>query len=256
MANTNQPNGSPYSPVLETSRIFSHLCEQSDRLNLPPEVLANKDRVSFSSSHNEVYFPIPFKETETLAALKGVEGSVAAALADLRFGAGAKPRGVQVNLEAATAFGCQAYMAKIDGLSKLDPKVKSKLKGMCFGKRVVGLLLIISLDTDLLAAQSNGYRRMSANLYKTKNPGEFYHIHGSLEATTTLNMIGLEGHRPDLTDYEEIIKVIEGQVQTYSVTELEEMNRERRQAGVPALKHDDFIQTPHVCSSPRSLKPS
>ncbi|KAJ5560580.1 hypothetical protein N7513_002979 [Penicillium frequentans] len=228
MANNCSSNGSRYSPVLETSRIFSSLCDQSERLSLPEEVLANKDKVSFSTSHNEIYFPIPFKETETLAALKGVEGSVAAALADLRFGATEQPRSVQVSLEAATAFGCQAYMAKIDGLSKLDPNVKSKLK-----------------DTDLLAAQSNGYRRMSANLYKTKKPGEFYHIHGSLEATTTLNMIGLEGHRPDLTDYEEIIKVIEAQVQKYTVPELEAMNKERRQAGVPALKYEDFIKTPH-----------
>lgn len=124
--------GSMYSPVLETSRIFSELCEQSERFDLPPEVFANKDRVSFSTSHNEIYFPIPFKETETLAALKGVEGSVAAAIADLRFGAGAEPRGIQVSLEAATAFGCQAYMAKVDGLSKLDPAVKSKLKSMYF----------------------------------------------------------------------------------------------------------------------------
>lgn len=123
-------NGSRYSPVLETSHIFSSLCDQSERLSLPEEVLANKDKVSFSTSHNEIYFPIPFKETETLAALKGVEGSVAAALADLRFGATERPRSVQVSLEAATAFGCQAYMAKIDGLSKLDPNVKSKLKGM------------------------------------------------------------------------------------------------------------------------------
>ncbi|KAJ5219127.1 CoA-transferase family III [Penicillium cinerascens] len=228
MASNEEASGTRYSPVLETSRIFSDLCEQSERLNLPSEVLANKDRVSFSTSHNEIYFPIPFKETETLAALKGIEGSVAAAIADLRFGQNAQPRGVQVSLEGATAFGCQAYIAKLDGLSKLDPNVKSRLK-----------------NTDLLAAQSNGYRRMSANLYKTKNPGEFYHIHGSLEATTTLNMIGLEGHRPDLTDYEEIIKVIEGQVQKYSVSELEEMNKERRQAGVPALKHEEFIKTPH-----------
>ena len=87
---------------------------------------------------------------------------------------------------------------------------------------------------------------MSANLYKTKNEGEFFHIHGSLEATTTLNMIGLDGHRPDLTDYEEIIKVIEGQAQKYSASELEDMNRERRQAGVTAFKHEDFIKTPHV----------
>lgn len=91
---------------------------------------------------------------------------------------------------------------------------------------------------------------MSANLYKTKTPGEFYHIHGSLEATTTLNMIGLEGHRPDLTDYEQIIKVIEAQVQKYTVSELEEMNKERRQAGVPALRYEDFKKTPHVCVGP------
>ncbi|KAF3394063.1 Succinyl-CoA--L-malate CoA-transferase alpha subunit [Penicillium rolfsii] len=228
MATNGHTDGAPYSPLLETNRIFSDLCAQSERLSLPPQVRANKDHVSFSSTHNEIYFPIPFKETETLAALKGIEGSVAGAIADLRFGQAAQPRKVQVSLEGATAFGCQAYMAKIDGLSKLDPNVKSKLK-----------------DTDLLAAQSNGYRRMSANLYKTKIPGEYYHIHGSLEATTTLNMIGLEGHRPDLTDYEEIIKVIEEKVQQYTVSELEAMNNERRQAGVPALKYDDFIKTPH-----------
>lgn len=122
-------NTAPYSPVLETSRIFSYLCDQSERLNLPAHVREHKDKVSFSSSHNEIYFPIPFKETETLAALKGIEGSVAGALADIRFGRDA-PRSVQVSLEGATAFGAQAYMAKIDGLSKLDPNVKSKLKGM------------------------------------------------------------------------------------------------------------------------------
>ena len=108
--------------------------------------------------------------------------------------------------------------------------------------------MLTRIDTDLLAAQSNGYRRMSANLYQTKNPGEFFHIHGSLEATTTLNMLGLDGHRPDLTDYEEIIKTIEHEVQKYTAAELEDMNRERRQAGVTAFKHEDFIKTPHVSS--------
>ncbi|KAF9895407.1 hypothetical protein FE257_000313 [Aspergillus nanangensis] len=224
---TNSPADSAYSPVQEAGRIFSILCGQAERLCLPSEVAANKNPVSFNSEHDQIYFPIPFKETETLAALKGVEGALAAALANLRYGSD-QPRDVKVNLERATAFGCQAYMAKVAGLSKLDPEVKKKLK-----------------DTDLLAAQSNGYRRMSANLYKTKNPNEFFHIHGSLEASTTLNMIGLEGHRPDLTDYEEVIKVIESHVQKYTAAELEEMNKERRQAGVTALKYEDFIQTPH-----------
>jgi hypothetical protein len=150
MASNGHTNGAPYSPLLETSRIFSDLCAQSERFNLPPQVQANKDHVSFSSSHNEIYFPIPFKETETLAALKAIEGSVAAAIADLRFGQAAQPRSVQVSLEGATAFGCQAYMAKIDGLSKLDPNVKSKLKGeyygepQCFLQENIGKVLLTS----------------------------------------------------------------------------------------------------------------
>ncbi|KAA8644663.1 CAIB/BAIF family enzyme [Aspergillus tanneri] len=224
MSDTN----SVYSPVQEAGRIFSLLCGQAERLNLPVEVVEKKDAVSFYSSYDEIYYPIPFKETETLAALKGVEGSVAAAIADLRYGPSPQSRKVRVSLERAMAFGSQAYMARVDGLSKLDPEVKKKLK-----------------DTDLFAAQSNGYRRMSANLYKTKNEGEFFHIHGSLEATTTLNMIGLDGHRPDLTDYEDIIKVIESRVQKYSAAELEVMNAERRQAGVTAFTYEDFIKTPH-----------
>lgn len=119
-----------YSPVRETDRIFSLLCDQSERLNLPAEVVEGKDGVSFYSSHDEIYYPIPFKETETLAALKGIEGSVAGAVADLRYGKSHQKRNVKVSLERATAFGCQAYMAKVDGLTKLDPAVKAKLKGL------------------------------------------------------------------------------------------------------------------------------
>jgi hypothetical protein len=62
------------------------------------------------------------------------------------------------------------------------------------------------IDTDIFAAQSNPYRRMAANMYQTKE-GKYYHIHGSLEATTTLNMIGLPGHQPDLRDYDDIVNV-------------------------------------------------
>lgn len=87
---------------------------------------------------------------------------------------------------------------------------------------------------------------MSANLYATKTPDEYYHIHGSLEASTTLEMIGLESHRPDLQTHEEIVGAIEPAVQRFTVEELEKMNAEKRQAGVPALKHEDFVQTPHV----------
>lgn len=82
-------------------------------------------------------------------------------------------------------------------------------------------------------------------MYETKDPGKYYHIHGSLEAGKTLNMIGLEAYRPDLTDYQDIINVIESHVKQYTIQELEVMNARERQAGVPVIKWEEFKQTPH-----------
>jgi hypothetical protein len=101
------------------------------------------------------------------------------------------------------------------------------------------------VDTDLLQAQSVLYRRLSANLYETRKPGEYFHLHGSLEATKALNMIGLEGERPDLTDYHECIKIIEDHMKQFTADQLEEMNWSIKQAGVTCLKWEDFQETQH-----------
>jgi hypothetical protein len=59
-------------------------------------------------------------------------------------------------------------------------------------------------------------------------------------------MIGLEPFRPDLKTHESIVKTIETAVQRFTTEELEVLNATNRQAGAPALKHDDFLKTPHV----------
>ena len=59
-------------------------------------------------------------------------------------------------------------------------------------------------------------------------------------------MIGLEPFRPDLKDHDAIVNTIENAVQRFTVEELEHMNLENRQAGVPVLKHDEFLKTDHV----------
>ncbi|ORY62455.1 CAIB/BAIF family enzyme [Pseudomassariella vexata] len=204
--------------------LYSH-----DTDSLPAEIVGARQHVCFQSQRDFPYFPIPFKETETASALKAVEGLAAAVLADLRdVESRDKGRRVTIDLEKTTAFLFQAYIATVNGLGKLDPEVKKLLK-----------------DTDLLQAQSDSYRRMSANLYETKRSGEYYHIHGSLEASTTLRMIGLEPFRPDLKTHEAIVTTIETAVKGFTVVELEAMNASNRQAGVPALKHEDFLKTSH-----------
>ena len=119
-----------YSPVREAQRIFHLLCEQGEQLGLPPTIKDIAENVKIESEHDRIYFPIPFKETETTSALKAVEGSVACALADLKYGTQA--RQVRVDLERATCFLFQAYLATVDGLGKLDKGVNVKLKGMSF----------------------------------------------------------------------------------------------------------------------------
>lgn len=59
-------------------------------------------------------------------------------------------------------------------------------------------------------------------------------------------MVGLESHRPDLTDYRECIDTIERHVKQFTAAELEDMNAREKQAGVTALKWEDFKRSNHV----------
>ncbi|RDA95895.1 hypothetical protein CP533_5208 [Ophiocordyceps camponoti-saundersi (nom. inval.)] len=225
------PDNAAYSSTAESRRILGLLHDlfDNDSLSLPAEVTAKSKQVRFHAGFDQPYFPIPFKETETAAALKAIEASVAAVLADTRDGEDVRrDRNMVVDLEKTTAFLFQAYLTRIGGLGKLDDGVRSLLK-----------------DTDFLQAQSNPYRRMAANLYATADEGDYYHIHGSLEASTTLQMLGLPPYRPDLKTHHDIVDVIETAVRKHTVVELEALNTHHRQAGVKVFKHHDFLKTPH-----------
>ena len=87
---------------------------------------------------------------------------------------------------------------------------------------------------------------MAASMYRTKHDNEFFHLHGSLNPTSTLKMLGLDSHRADLTDYDEIINTIQSQVQKFSAAELERLNETNRQAGVTVYEYEEFRNTPHV----------
>ncbi|KIW06212.1 uncharacterized protein PV09_02689 [Verruconis gallopava] len=215
-----------YSVLEETRKALDTLLRAA-KCQIPPEVKQTIRHVEFTNAHTGIPdFPVPLKENEAIGALKAVEAGIASAIADLVLGK--QKRKATVNLERSSCFLFSTYMATVGGYDKSNPKSKALLK-----------------DTDLLAAQSNLYRRLSANLYETKNAGEYFHLHGSLEATTALNMVGLPGHRPDLTNYHAAINTIESHVRNFTAGQLEKMNAERRQAGVTCLKPEQFRATEH-----------
>lgn len=117
-----------YSSCEESSRIRDILCTLFDSIGLPEEVQTKAKDVKFVAHRDAPYFPIPFKETETTAALKAIEGSIVSLLAGLR-DESAQDKQVTVNLEKTTAFLFQAYLATVGGLGKLDKNVRSLLKG-------------------------------------------------------------------------------------------------------------------------------
>lgn len=121
---------SPYS-VLEGSRKATQALQKLVADQLLPEFAEHLKEVTLETATDgtQIYFPCPFKETEAVVALKSVEASVVAALANFRY-PNAKPRRkIEVNLEKTATFLFSTYIATISGLGKQDPKVKAKLKG-------------------------------------------------------------------------------------------------------------------------------
>lgn len=120
----------PYSSKKEALHILQYLCNAFDSISLPSGVASRAGHVQFVAERDQPYFPMPFKETETTAALKAIEASVASLLADTRQEGLSSERKIVVSLEKTTAFLFQAYLAKVGGYGKLDKGVKSLLKGL------------------------------------------------------------------------------------------------------------------------------
>lgn len=117
-----------YSSLEEAKKILSILLESDRSPPIPQSAAEISTNVHFTAQRDFPYLPIPFKETESIAALKAIEGGIASALAKLRYNLDSAPS-LTINLEKATAFLFQAYLATVGGYGKLDPEVKPLLKG-------------------------------------------------------------------------------------------------------------------------------
>jgi len=118
-----------YSSKKEARKILDSLCQSAEALKLPATVVEVAKETNFTAERDFPYFPIPFKETETAAALKAIEGSLASALARVKYGLDKAPQ-VTVDLEKCTGFLFQAYLSTVGGYGKFDKETKSLLKGL------------------------------------------------------------------------------------------------------------------------------
>jgi len=117
-----------YSMRKETRRALRKLLQLA-KGQIPLECRQLIADVSFTSSNAGVpTFPCPLKETEAAGALKAIEGGIAAAIANLRYGA--RARNITVDLERTSCFLFSTYVATVGGYDKGNPKSRTLLKSM------------------------------------------------------------------------------------------------------------------------------
>lgn len=135
VSNIAHANGvrAPYS-VLDGSKNAIQFLREVAGDQIPSEFAQHLEDVNLTTATDgtQIYFPCPFKETEATVALKSVEASAVAALAQLRFPNDTPKRKIEVDLERTATFLFSTYIATIAGMGKQDPNVKSKLKSKFF----------------------------------------------------------------------------------------------------------------------------
>jgi hypothetical protein len=240
------PNGTthmPYDTVVESRNVFSALLSDP-KLALPPAITSQRPHVHIHGVGAMPTMPTPWRETEAITATKALEACIALALAELRFTSSrhttssnstAEAPQAPIDTDHATLALFMSYLSTVNGFGKWNKRSFPFLK-----------------PTDIDQAQWNLYRRLSANIYKTKREGEYYHTHGSLEATPILNAVDLPGFLKDSEDeglrtlkenYKGICKLIQERTQEYSAEESEQMTVRLRQAGAVVYREEDFLRT-------------
>jgi hypothetical protein len=239
MAVPNPTTDMPYDTVAESRNVFSALLSDP-KLSLSPAIASQASNVHIHGlGSSQPTIPTPWRETEAITAVKALEACIALAIAELRFPSASNSDAVaptaSIDADHATVSLFMSYLSTVNGFGKWDSRSMPFLK-----------------PTDIHQAQSNLYRRLSANIYETRREGEYYHTHGSLDATPILDALGLPGFLQDSQDegvrrlegdYEGICRLIQERTRRFVVEELDEMTVRLRQAGAVVYKEEEFLRT-------------
>ncbi|KAI1066848.1 hypothetical protein LB506_012165 [Fusarium annulatum] len=214
-----------YSIRQEATRIFYEVLLQDDRLQIPTEVVSIAHRTSFSETDtiDTPYLPVPYKFTESSAALWSLAATFGNFIVLDRFGI---KQCVRVNTDVASLFLMSAGLAKVDGKGLSDPSIASRY-----------------LKYDL-GRSSDPYRRLCTNVYRTRDH-RFFHLHGSMNADKSLTMVNLPLQKKDPGTHADIVFTYASRMVELDSDWLDaEANHHWRQAGTVCLTEDEFRSSP------------
>jgi hypothetical protein len=216
---------SSYNLNDEATRIFRDVLVADPALNLSPSIKEAAQQVKFNGGNGRPFVPTPFKMTESSAVLNGLVSAAASAVAADRYGIDYQD--IEVNTDIATLFLESVALPTIDGKPfNSNPHMQKEL------------------GTMDLHDQSSPIRRYATNIYKTKD-GRWYQLHGSMNATPVMEMLGVT--HQDVTR-EEAIKIYSDKVAQWDSAEIEKVANEKYgQAGVVCNTPEEFFASEQVC---------
>ncbi|KAJ5362793.1 hypothetical protein N7541_003637 [Penicillium brevicompactum] len=174
----------------DAARILQYIAKRTPGFTQNPDLL---NTVKFEGSELPV-IPGPFKAPLVAAAVHAMCGVVAHEIVEDRDGTPATSQQVSINTDHAAIWLGTIYAASVEGKS-IDELAQ---------KRQLSSLFKQDFQQGWMGTAVNN---RSTAIYKTKTPGVWYQLHGSLDASPVLRSMGMDPDYPakDLNDAYEYI---------------------------------------------------
>ncbi|KAJ5678994.1 hypothetical protein N7462_007238 [Penicillium macrosclerotiorum] len=211
-----------YSIQAESARILTDCLLDGKDIEFPSSFREAAKKVRFIGD-SQPFIPTPLKITESSAALNALVASIASTISKDRYGIDYQD--ITVNTDVASLFLMSLILPTVNGKPTMEnPQIQADLaKG----------------DPHDMAKPIH---RQGTNVYQTKD-GRWYHLHGSMNATQTMNMLGVV--EQDVT-HEEARKIYMDKVAQWNSEEIERVaNEQYRQAGVTCNLPEEFFASEH-----------
>ncbi|KAJ5737907.1 uncharacterized protein N7483_003032 [Penicillium malachiteum] len=207
-----------YSVLTESARVLNeHLLESKD-IHLPQAFKEAAKLVKFVGS-DIPFIPTLLKITESSSALNALVAIACSAISKDRYGI--DYQNVEVNIDVASLFLMSLILATINGKSALE---NSQIQ--------------TEIEKGNHYAMEKPIHRQCTNVYQTKD-GRHFHLHGSMNATAAMKMVGAP--EQDVF-HEEAREIYMAKVAEWNADDIDRTsNDEYRQAGVICSTPDEFF---------------
>ncbi|RGP62973.1 hypothetical protein FSPOR_8957 [Fusarium sporotrichioides] len=214
---------SNYAISTEASRILKEVLLRDPKLQLPDSFIKAAERVKFVGEDDQPFVLTPLKITESSAALNALVATAANVVVAERYDIDYQD--VEINTDLATLF--------------LESVLLPTIGDKHFLQNEKMLAEITKMDVHQMAKT---VRRYATNIYRTKD-GRWYHLHGSMNALPTMEMLGVEDS--DVST-EEAFEIYAKKASEWDSKEIEKVANEKyKQAGVVCYTPDEFFASEH-----------